>query len=815
MSDLQPQDGYVWRRGVKIALQKAPNKFTIKLRNGVNAEEVSKKLKCNPSKILDRQKLTEIEMEDTRSLEEPLETLRRESGVQFASNVYHIQGDPMAVLYPTEELTIQFKSGTTDDEITSCAEEFGLIVVKEIAGLEKAWVMRLSEQVQKDSVELAADIEGHTAVDQVEPNLAIEIENYYTPTDTKYPEQWHLNHNGGPQLSENSHVHAEAAWDITRGDRDVVVAIVDDSVDLFHTDFDLVDKIVAPRDFQGRDFDPQPELTSDNHGTSCAGVAVAEENGEGVVGIAPECSLMPVRMSGFLDDNSIEELFEWVLDNGADVVSCSWGPAAVRFPLSLRQAAILTRLATEGRGGKGSVICFAAGNANRPVNDTVDESGWPNNVLSGPTEWVDGFAVHESVIAVSATTSTGKKSAYSNWGKEISVCAPSSNGHPGFSNSITYPRITSPILGRGILTADRVGGAGYSTSDYTYDFGGTSSSCPLVAGVAALVISANPELTGAEVREVLETTADKITQSESDPQLGVNFGSYDSNGHSQWFGYGKVNAARAVAEARRRLSDPGGEEPQQLAKSASPNVAIPDNDPNGISDTLSFDSDALISGVKVGVDIEHSYVGDLKLSLLSPDGIEVVLQNRRGGRADNIKTTFDTSNTMSLSSLLGRSAAGEWKMLVQDFAPLDTGTFKSWSLEFNVKEDSSLNLASEPGKTIPDNDRTGIEDSIETQIEGTIDTIEVLVDITHTYIGDLTVSLKSPAGTEVILHNREGGPLNNIVKNYSAATSAALNTLKGEVIKGTWRLNVIDNAGADVGKLNTWSMRIQPNAVLT
>ncbi len=811
MSDLQPQDGYVWRRGVKIAIQKAPNKYTIKLRNGVDLQEVSEKLKCSTCKTLDRQRLTEVEMDDTRSLEEPLKVLREESGVQFASSVYHIQGDPKAVLYPTEELTIQFKPGTSNDEITAFAEEFGLIVIKEVKGLAHAWVMRLSENSDRDSVECSADIEGHSVVQEVEPNLAIEIENYHTPTDTKYPEQWHLNHNGGPQLSENSHVHAEAAWDVTRGDRDVVVAIIDDSVDLFHTDFDLVDKIVAPRDFQGRDFDPQPEFSSDNHGTSCAGVAVAEENGEGVVGVAPECSLMPVRMSGFLDDNSIEELFEWALDNGADVLSCSWGPAAVRFPLSLRQAAILSRVANEGRDGKGAVICFASGNANRPINDTVDERGWPNNVISGPTEWVDGFAVHESVIAVAATTSMGKKAAYSNWGKEISVCAPSSNGHPGFSDTITYPRITSPILGRGILTTDRVGGAGYSTSDYTYDFGGTSSACPLVAGVAALVISANPDLTGAEVREILETTADKITQNETDPQLGNNFGTYDANGHSQWFGYGKVNAARAVAEARRRLTDPG-EEPQQLAKSASPNVPIPDNNTTGISDTLSFDSSALISGVKVGVDVEHSYIGDLKLTLVSPDGIEVVLQNRRGGRADNIKKTFDMANTMGLSSLLGRSAAGDWKMLVQDFAPLDTGIFKSWSLEFNVKEDSSLNLVSEPGKTIPDNDRTGIEDSIQSQVGGTIQSIEVLVDITHTYIGDLSVSLFSPAGTEVILHNREGGPLNNIVKNYSGATTTALNGLKGETIQGTWRLKVIDNAGADVGKLNKWSLRIQPTS---
>lgn len=809
MSEPQPQDGYIWRNGSKISIKRAPNKFTVKFRNGVDPEEASRKLNCDTCRSLDRQRLTELEIDETRSIENPLETLRNDNDVQYASSVYNVEGDPEALLYPTDELTLQFHSEITDDQITQVADEFGLIVVKKVKGLNKTWVMRIGAHLNKDCVEKSAEVEGHPFVKQVEPNLAIKLENYYTPTDTLYPDQWHLHHNGGPQLGENSHVHAEAAWDITRGDRDVVVAIIDDSVDLFHVDFDLDDKIVAPRDFQGRDFEPLPELNSDNHGTSCAGVAVAEENGEGVVGVAPECSLMPVRMSGFLDDNSIEELFEWALDNGADVLSCSWGPAAVRFPLSLRQAAVLTRVATEGRNGKGAVICFASGNANRPVNDIVDETGWPNGVLSGPTAWEDGFAAHESVMAISATTSLGKKSAYSNWGKEISVCAPSSNGHPGFSTSITYPRITGALSGRGIVTADRMGSVGYSSTDYTFDFGGTSSSCPLVAGVAGLVISANPDLTGAEVREILETTADKITQSESDPQLGNNFGSYDQNGHSQWFGYGKVNAARAVAEAVRRKSDPG-EEPQNLSQSAAPNMAIPDNDSNGISDSLSFSSPALVSDVKVTVDIEHSYVGDLKVSLISPSGNEVVLQNRRGGRADNIRQTFDTANTLGLSALIGRPVQGDWLLKVQDFAPLDTGTFKSWSIEFNVKEDSSLNLSSEPGKTIPDNDRTGIEDVIQTQTAGTIQGIDVLVDITHTYIGDLTVSILSPAGTEVVLHNREGGPMNNIIKNYSGTTLSGLSGLKGESIQGSWKLKVIDNAGADVGKLNKWSLRIKP-----
>ena len=118
------------------------------------------------------------------------------------------------------------------------------------------------------------------------------------------------------------------AWDITRGVRSIVVAIMDDSVDLNHPDFQGVGKLVAPRDFKDNDFIPLPGDAEDNHGTACAGVAVAEETGAGAVGVAPGCALMPIRTTGFLDDDTIEDLFSWAIEHGAAVISCSWGPAA-------------------------------------------------------------------------------------------------------------------------------------------------------------------------------------------------------------------------------------------------------------------------------------------------------------------------------------------------------------------------------------------------------------------------------------------------------------------------------------------------------
>ncbi len=801
----QSQAEYFWRGGKKMYIHRKPNAFTVRMRQGANPQTLAEKHNCKKCQSLDRQNLTEFEVDGTRSLEDTLKSLKEDHNVAFASNVYVLDADPDSQLYPTDEITIQFSDEVANEQVEKTLSDFGLEILKQVKGIDNCWVVRLAPHLQKDSIVIANELQELEIVEVAEPNVTISLEKFYVPTDNLYEDQWHLQHNGGPQLTDGAHVFAEAAWDVTRGERSIVVAIMDDSVDLDHDDLAIEDKIVAPRDFQNSDFDPSPESSSDNHGTACAGVAVAEENGLGVVGIAPNCALMPIRMTGFLDDNSIESQFEWAMENGASVVSCSWGAASINYPLSLRQANVLRRLATEGRDGKGIVICFASGNANRPVNGTVDEKEWPNDSLSGPTDWLGGYAASEYVIAVSACTSQNKKSAYSNWGDEISVAAPSNNGHPGIGSSITYPRIRTSLPGRGIVTTDRVGSPGYSSSDYTFSFGGTSSACPLVAGVAALVLSANPDLTAQEVKDILEITADKIVDNSEDPQLGNSFGTYDENGHSKWFGNGKVNAEKAVKEAiQRKTSDSN----LVFSKTSTPNLSIPDNDTVGIVDTVSFEEAAFIADVKVKVDISHTYIGDLRLSLTAPTGENIVLQNRRGGRADDIKATFDISNTTGLSTLLGRTLQGDWKLSVQDFAPLDTGTLNEWGVEFAAREDTAILLESAPGITIPDNDRTGINDTIKTEAEGNIKELEVSIDITHTYIGDLSVSIISPENTEIFLHNRVGGPLNNINRTYSFSTTPDLKLLAGQVIKGDWRLKMIDNAGADIGKLNRWTLRL-------
>jgi subtilisin-like proprotein convertase family protein len=324
------------------------------------------------------------------------------------------------------------------------------------------------------------------------------------------------------------------------------------------------------------------------------------------------------------------------------------------------------------------VIVFAAGNSNRPLNGKVNEHGWPNNELSGPTPWLNGFAVHPDVIAVAASTSLNKKAAYSNWGTEISVCAPSNN-----APAMVPPEVYDDYTGLGIVTTDRTSSAGYDPSNFTSDFGGTSSACPVVAGVAALVLSANPDLTATDVRQILQQTADKIVDKDPDPQLGLRKGTYETSGRSEWFGYGKVNAFKAVQAAvqRQTVAVAGS---RQIRQANSTSVDIPDYNLQGVTSSIQITENSLVRDLQVTVAIDHSFMSDLEISLMSPSGQTVLLQGRTLGRRNTLQATYSPQSTPLLKRFFNQPAQGQWQLKVVDYAQGDTGTLKSWELVLKV-----------------------------------------------------------------------------------------------------------------------------------
>ena len=253
---------------------------------------------------------------------------------------------------------------------------------------------------------------------------------------------------------------------------------------------------------------------------------------------------------------------------------------------------------------------------------------------------------------------------------------------------------------------------------------------------------------------------------------------------------------------------------ETLRRDSAPDLAIPDNSSAGVTDTITVPEAKIISAIKIGVEISHTYRGDLRVTLTTPWGAVVELHPKgQGGNAHDLTATYDESSRPALSTLRGRGTPGSWRLTVQDLAAADVGRLKRWWLELTTAPAGGatqpVQLEESPGVTIPDESAAGIQRTLVTAEAGEVGSVEVTLDITHTYIGDLRARLRSPAGTEVVLHDRAGGSANNIARTFTAATTPALAMLTGKPIAGGWTLLVSDHEAADVGKLNRWSLTIR------
>lgn len=329
----------------------------------------------------------------------------------------------------------------------------------------------------------------------------------WVPDDPLFTRQWPLHNVGQGGRTVDADVDAPEAWRYTRGSPRVTIAVLDDGFDTHHPD-------LAPNmSSAGRDFtrlppgdDPGPASAADRHGTAVAGVAAARgDNGIGVTGICPYCTILPLRVRGE-SSAATAAAFRYALEQGADVVTNSWGYARQDSTEGDRQvAAAIEALATLGRDGRGTLVVFGM------TNEVVDNcTGADADIASLDTVVAVGVSDHNDRIG------------WSGFGECMDLVAPSKPMHK------------STI---GVVTTDRTGLDGYEAGDYHTTFGGTSAAAPLVAGIAGLLLSLNPDLTRIELQRILEHTADKID---------ADAAGYDADGFSPRAGHGRVNAARAL-----------------------------------------------------------------------------------------------------------------------------------------------------------------------------------------------------------------------------------------------------------------------------
>jgi subtilisin family serine protease/subtilisin-like proprotein convertase family protein len=593
-----------------------------------------------------------------RSLTDRKLALRRDPDVRFAGGVL-VDGAGQPVLY-TENIFIKFVDTADVDDCRALLRDRGLVIKEELEYATNAFFTACPEGTGQKVFEVANELLQRPDVEYCHPELIRKRERRAI-----FAPQWHLKRTEVAGRVIDAHAGVEAAHAAARGEG-IVIAVIDDGVDIDHPEFKGFGKVTAPRDVMFalshlQAFNPRPKDGAEDHGTAVAGVACAAGT-DGASGVAPAAKLMAIRLAAGLGSQQEAAAFKWAADNGADVISCSWGPAdgawwdpddpvhRERAPLPASTKLAIDYAINNGRGGKGCVVLFAAGNGNESVDN-------------------DGYASYDKVMAVAACSDRGQRSVYSDVGQAVWCAFPSSDfGWP----EADHPDPLTP----GIYTTDRMARLGYnagSTADgdragnYTNSFGGTSSACPGAAGVAALILSINPALRWHEVKDVMRRACQKI-----DPQSGA----YDSNGHSRLYGFGRIDAQLAVALAQPQPKD-------ALRVNRTFNQTLPDLQTILVS--LDVAETAKVRELMVSVDLLHTYIGDLVLTLVPPVGrglTEVVLQNRSGGSKKNLKRTFDVSNTPGLAALRGVAANGAWGLRISDQAAQDAGTLVEFALEF-------------------------------------------------------------------------------------------------------------------------------------
>lgn len=354
------------------------------------------------------------------------------------------------------------------------------------------------------------------------------------PADPLYSMHW--GHNNTAQMlsynwTNNNHetgspvgtvgfdTNAQVAWDGAQGygSSSVIIAIIDSGVQAAHPD--LVQ--VAGYDFGDSDSNPDDNSASAGHGTACAGIAAARANSLGSVGIAAGCSIMPLKVansSGTMTFTSIQNALYWAADHGANIISMSLGAAissdaATDAAITYATNAGCTILAATGNENA-STISYPAINANvigvgaaSPCGDRKRSSSLSSEVNPGVNTDPRGY------------TCDGERW----WGSNYGVATQGAAG----AVDVIAPTI--------LPTTDRLGSAGYDASDYSKWFNGTSCATPYAAGVCALIKSANPSFTPAQVRARLTSTAQDVVNAES------------GTGWDRYAGFGMVDAAAAVA----------------------------------------------------------------------------------------------------------------------------------------------------------------------------------------------------------------------------------------------------------------------------
>ena len=445
--------------------------------------------------------------------------------------------------------------------------------------------------------------------------------------------QWHLHNDGDNEGTPGNDINLGDVWQTTRGEG-VNVAIIDQTVESDHEDLTENWNADLSHDYRYS----ADTLSDEDHGTAVAGIVAARDNGEGIIGVAPRASIVGYN---FLSGNpSLATALDAFTRNLEDIAvsNNSWGQFYGSYLMASQLwTEALKAGATRGMDGKGIFYVFAAGNSH--------EYGHHVNLAESKNSYFQTLAC--------AVDSDGTRKYYSETGSALWVCAPSAS-------------VTTDNLNR-----------------YRHDFGGTSAASPVVAGVAALVRSANPSLTWRDVKLILAESAQKTDPDNAAWKEGaLEYGSRTERYfYNPEYGFGVVDATEAVALAESWTNLPPME--SVSASSGWIDLPIPDftdeDGPTTVSGELLFSSEVgFTEFVEITVEFDHPSFQDLEIEIQSPAGTVSTLTVPRESGGN---TELDTWFRFGSAAHLGEDPSGVWTLRLADHAAGRKGKIAAWSIK--------------------------------------------------------------------------------------------------------------------------------------
>ncbi len=774
---------YYYYQGQRYYLDHKPDMIYVKLKNIISKSEFENLIRPYGTIPADysfenndvRQFIKLGANLDNVSINSIVSSLETNNSVDAASPVFGVKegfGNKNTLIGCENNIIVQFKPSLTKQQIDQYLSSKNMAIIQQLdlsGGL--SYLIQTPNTPNKTSIDFANEVYYNGVSNYSDPGFFYTNLLQFVPNDQYFPMQWSAINTGSniPVTGTGTadvDMGLDSAWNQTQGISQCRISVVDSGIDTLHEDLSV--NILSG--YQYNYYAGTPGGTDDyNHGTCCAGIIAAKNNNTiGVSGVCPNGRIFSAKIfnsGGSTTTAAITNAMIGVRTFGNCWVSSnSWGGGS---PISAADNAILDGT-TLGRNGKGIVWCFATGNGNSVLS-------WPSTLTT--------------VISVGGTSPCAQR-------KSPSSC---DNENWWGANYGTGLDIVAPCVK--IYSTDRMGAPGYTTTNYTQDFNGTSSATPNCSGVAALLLSKDSTQTWDTVRARINRTAlKKGSYSYTSAGPLTNLG----NTWNNEMGYGIINANLALLSVGP---------PPANDVAAGPFLSFPGS--FTVNTAYNIRSRITNIGTNSQTSIPCRFLVNGTIT-----GSTVTIPSLASGANDSVTFAWTptAAGTYTLKICHG--------LAVDNNRANDTVTAVITVLPANISNAQTQICRNNVNLTIPDN--ATVSDNMVVNIANSFNVVDVNVridTIIHTWDSDLSISLIKGA-TNVSLLSGVGSSGDNFigtVLNDSASTpiaggtapftgsfqpASSLSPFNGQAVNGTWTLSISDGATGDSGLLKAWCLQI-------